>query len=61
MDTMDSEKDAVILWNLQMKNEYYWLIKHVDDEALENTRLSFDSEHVASVVGLINLIHADTK
>lgn len=30
--------------NLRMKNEYYWLIKHFDDDTLDHIRRRFDKE-----------------
>ena len=35
MHSVDFGKYADIVVNLQMKNEYYWLIKNLDDRALE--------------------------
>ena len=32
MQTVDFKKYADIIVNLQMDNEYYWLIKHFDNE-----------------------------
>ena len=32
MQTVDFKKYADIIVNLQMKNEFYWLIKHFDDK-----------------------------
>lgn len=41
MHSVDFGKYADIVVNLQMKNEYYWLIKNLDDRALECFRGAF--------------------
>ena len=33
-----------IIVNLQMKNDFYWLIKHFDDQTLDHIRSRFDKE-----------------
>lgn len=42
MQTVDFKKYADIIVNLQMKNEFYWVIKHLDDSTLESLRGRFD-------------------
>lgn len=42
MQAVDFKKYADIIVNLQMKNEFYWLIKHFDDTTLEHFRSHFD-------------------
>ncbi|TCL58539.1 DNA-binding transcriptional MerR regulator [Kineothrix alysoides] len=42
MKSVDFKKYADIIVNLQMKNEFYWLIKHFDDETLDHFRNHFD-------------------
>ncbi len=44
MQSVDFKKYADILKNLQMKNEFYWLIKHFDDQTLDHIRTRFDQE-----------------
>lgn len=44
MQEVDFKKYADIIVNLQMNNEYYWLIKHFDDQTLEYIRSRFDRE-----------------
>ncbi len=44
MQSVDFKKYADIIVNLQMKNEYYWLIKHFDDQTLDHIRTRFDKE-----------------
>lgn len=42
MQTVDYTKYADIIVNLQMKNDYYWLIKHFDSDMLDHIRTRFD-------------------
>ena len=44
MQSVDFRKYADIIVNLQMKNEYYWLIKHFDENTLDHNRRRFDKE-----------------
>lgn len=44
MRSVDFKKYADIIVNLQMKNEYYWLIKHFDDKTLDQFRRRFDKD-----------------
>lgn len=44
MQSVDFKKYADIIINLQMKNEYYWLIKHFDNQTLDHIRNHFDKE-----------------
>lgn len=44
MQSVDFKKYADIIVNLQMKNEFYWLIKHFDDKTLEHFRSHFDKD-----------------
>lgn len=44
MQTVDFKKYADIIVNLQMKNEYYYLIKRFDDDVLDHIRSRFDKE-----------------
>jgi hypothetical protein len=60
MQTVDFKKYAVIIMNLQMKNEYYWVVNHFDDETLEKLADRFGSnkdgatEIIASVNQLLD-------
>lgn len=42
MKTVDWKKFADIVINLQMKNEFYWMIKHMDNETLDSLSTRFD-------------------
>lgn len=42
--SVDFKKYADIIVNLQMKNDYYWLIKHFDDQMLNHIRGRFNRE-----------------
>ena len=44
MQEVDFKKYADIIVNLQMKNEYYWMIKHFDDQMMDHIRKRFDKE-----------------
>ena len=44
MQYVDFKKYADIIVNLQMKNDFYWLIKHFDDQTLDHIRTRFDRE-----------------
>lgn len=44
MRTVDFKKYADIIVNLQMNNEYYWLIKKFDNDMLDYIRSKFDKE-----------------
>lgn len=41
MQSVDFKKYADIIVNLQMKNDFYWLIKHFDDKTLDHIRSRF--------------------
>lgn len=44
MQSVDFKKYADIIVNLQMKNQYYYLIKRFDEETLDHVRSRFDRE-----------------
>ena len=44
MQTMDFKKYAYILASLQLKNDSYWAIKHMDDDVLEHFCNHFDED-----------------
>lgn len=44
MQSVDFKKYADIIVNLEMKNEFYWLIKHFDSDTLDHIRSRFDKE-----------------
>lgn len=44
MQTVDFKKYADIIVNLQMKNDYYWLIRLFDDQMLDHIRSRFDRD-----------------
>ena len=44
MHSVDFKKYADIIVNLQMKNDYYWLIKHFDDQTLDHIRSHFNKD-----------------
>ena len=54
MQTVDFKKYADIIVNLQMKNEFYWLIKHFDEHMLDHIRGHFDKESGLAFLGEFN-------
>lgn len=44
MQSVDFKKYADIIINLEMKNDFYFLIKHFDSETLDHIRSRFDKE-----------------
>jgi len=44
MQSVNFKKYADIIVNLQMKNDFYWLIKHFDDKTLDYIRSRFDKD-----------------
>ena len=44
MQSVDFKKYADIIVNVEMKNDFYWLIKHFDSETLDHIRSRFDKE-----------------
>jgi DNA-binding transcriptional MerR regulator len=44
MKSVDFKKYADIVVNLQMKNDFYWVIKHFDEKILDHIRERFDPE-----------------
>ncbi len=44
MQSVDFKKYADIIVNLEMKNSFYWVIKHFDSETLDHIRGHFDKE-----------------
>ena len=56
MQSVDFSKYASIIVSLQMKNDYYWLIKHLDDNTLNDLRNRFDKDDVAPMIKSLNNI-----
>lgn len=48
MQSVDFKKYADIIVNLEMKNSFYWLIKHFDSETLDQIRARFDRKSGAA-------------
>ena len=44
MQAVDFKKYADIIVNVQMKNNFYWLIKHFDEQTLDHNRSRFDRD-----------------
>ena len=54
MQTVNFKKYADIIVNLQMKNEYYYLIKRFDDDTLDHIRRQFDRDSGLSFIKRFN-------
>lgn len=50
MRAVDFKKYADIIVNLQMKNDFYWLIKHFDEKMLNHIRNRFDKKSAFSFI-----------
>lgn len=50
MQTVDFKRYADIIVNLQMKNEHYHLIKHMDDQSLDLFRSRFDQKSARAIL-----------
>lgn len=57
MQSVDFKKYADIIVNLQMKNEYYWLIKHFDNQILDHIRSRFDQESGSLFMNTFNRLN----
>lgn len=56
MQSVDFKKYADIIINLQMKNEFYWLIKHFDDATLDYLRNRFDKDSGLAMMEKFNAL-----
>ncbi len=45
MQSVDFKKYADIIVNIQIKNEFYWMIKHFDDKTLDHMRNRFSKDN----------------
>lgn len=54
MQTVDFGKYADIIVNLQMNNEFYWLIKHFDSALLDYLHTRFDKESGLRMMDTVN-------
>ncbi|MCL2531648.1 MAG: MerR family transcriptional regulator [Oscillospiraceae bacterium] len=54
IDSVNFKTYAAILANLQMKNEYYWMIKHFDDEMLAKFSGNLNMEQAQQIIAQIN-------
>jgi len=54
IDVVDFKKYAAILISLQMKNEYYWIVKHLDDETLNHLGAHLSKEKATELMKTFN-------
>ncbi len=59
IQTVDFKKYADIIVNLQMKNEFYWLIKHFDERTLDHIRLRFTKESGLAMLDTFNHLQSE--
>ena len=59
MQTVDFKKYADIIVNLQMKNEFYGLIKHFDEKTLDHLRSHFDMESGTAMLNTMQRLFDD--
>lgn len=59
MQDVNFKKYADIIVNLQMKNDFYWLIKHFDEQTLDHIRSRFDKESGMAFMELFNQLSAE--
>ena len=59
MQSVDFKKYADIIVNLQMKNEFYWLIKHFDDQTLDHIRSRFDMDSGLKMMDTFNRLQEE--
>ena len=61
MRTMDFKRYADILANLQMKNELYWVIKHLDGDLLDHLREHFqdNKNRALYIIKSMNRLHSE--
>jgi DNA-binding transcriptional MerR regulator len=56
MQFVDFKKYADIIVNLQMKNDFYWLIKYFDDQTLNHIRNHFDKDSGKAFINTFMLL-----
>lgn len=56
MQQVDFKKYADIIVNLQMKNEFYFLIKHFDDKMLDHIHNQFDKDSASAFIKRFSLV-----
>lgn len=59
MQSVDFKKYADIIVNLQMKNKFYWLIKHFDDKTLDHFRNRFDKDSGLAMMGTFTRLQGE--
>lgn len=61
MQSVDFKKYADIIVNLQMKNEFYWAIKHFDDTTLDHIRSRFNMDSGLEMMERFNRLNVRTS
>ena len=56
MQSVDFRKYADIIVNLQMKNEYYWFVKHLDNETMDILRNRFNKDEAVEMIAAVSFL-----
>ena len=54
METVDFKKYSVIFISLQIKNRHYWMIKHFDNDVLDQLAINMSKEDAMEFIAKIN-------
>jgi len=54
MESVNFKKYVAILINLQMKNEHYWMVKHMDDELLNHFAQRISMQRAQELIAQMN-------
>ena len=59
--TVDFKRYADIIINLQMNNELYGLVKHMDEKILDHFRMRFDRDSAEEIINTLNAVCDKTE
>jgi len=61
MESVDFRKYADIIVNLQIKNEMYWIIKHMDDDLMDYFRGRFSKDDAKEIMQRFNSLQNEAS
>jgi len=61
MQTVDFNKYAIIIGSLQMKNEYYWVVKHFDNDLMDYFHTHFDKERAEVLIKTLTRLNNEAS
>ncbi|MDR1705692.1 MAG: MerR family transcriptional regulator [Clostridiales bacterium] len=61
MRHVNFKKYAAIVVNLQMKNDFYWMVKHFDDETLDAVQGRFDMDSGMAIMRTMSRLCAEAE